>query len=104
MQILCNENSMIFRQYKQGFVFNGKSYALSINRDYYLGQMIHSEMFLQVCLSFTTVPAEVTFVLVFFMMQLVLDDGWAVILDGGVVACSDHPVRRVLAEGDCKKY
>ena len=54
--------------------------------------MIQSEMFLHVSLRSTTVRAEATFVLVLFMTQLVVDEDWAVVLDGLVVACSDHPV------------
>ena len=53
--------------------------------------MIQSEMFLQVSLRSTTVRAEATFVLVLFMMQLVVGDDWAVVLDRLVVAWSDHP-------------
>ena len=86
-----------------GVVFIGTSYELSINRDYNRGPMMHSEMFLQVGLRFTTVRAEATFVLVLLMMQLVVDDDWAVVLEGSNVACSDYPVRRGLAEGDCEQ-
>ena len=49
--------------------------------------MMKSEMFLQFSLRFTTVRAEATFTLVLFMTQ-----DWAAVLDGLVVACSDHPV------------
>ena len=80
-------------QYKQGFVFIGTSYELSINRDYNRRQVMHSEMFLKVCLGFTTVPAETAFVLVLFMAQLVIAKIRAVVLDGFAVAGSDHPVQ-----------
>ena len=54
---------------------------------------MHSEMFLKVCLGFTTVPAETAFVLVLFMAQLIIAKIRAVVLDGFAVAGSDHPVR-----------
>ena len=54
--------------------------------------MMISEMFLQVCLGFTTVCTETTFVLVLFMTELVVDEDWAVVLDELVVASSNHPV------------
>ena len=45
------------------------------------------------------VRAEATFVLVLLMMQLVVDDDWAVGLDGSVVACRDHPVQKGVGGG-----
>ena len=74
-------------------MFIGTSYELSINRDYNRRQVMHSEMFLKVCLGFTTVPAETAFVLVLFMAQLVIAKIRAVVLDGFAVAGSDHPVQ-----------
>ena len=74
-------------------MFIGSSYELRFSSIYSSGQMIQSEMFLHVSLRSTTVRAEATFVLVLFMTQLVVDEDWAVVLDGLVVACSDHPVQ-----------
>ena len=61
--------------------------------------MIQSEMFLHVSLRSTTVRAEAAFVLVLFMTQLVVDEDRAVVLDGHVVACSDHPVQKGVGRG-----
>ena len=60
---------------------------------------MHSEMFLQVGLRFTTVRAETAFELILFMTQLVVDEDWAVVLDGLFVACSDHPVQKGVGRG-----
>ena len=71
----------------------GSSYELRFSLIYSSGQMIQSEIFLHVSLRSTAVRAEATFVLVLYMTQLVIDKDWAVVLDGLVVACSDHPVQ-----------
>ena len=74
-------------------MFIGTDYKLRISLICSGGEMIQSEMFLQVSLRSTTVRAEAAFVLVLFMTQLVVDEDRAVVLDGHVVACSDHPVQ-----------
>ena len=74
-------------------MFIGTSYELSINRDYNRRQVMHSEMFLKVCLGFTMVPAETAFVLVLFMVELIIAKIRAVVLDGIAGAGSDHPVQ-----------
>ena len=106
MRILCNERT---RYYVSGTVQTGvcvywyELYELSINRDYNRRQVMHSEMFLKVCLGFTTVPAETAFVLVFFMAQLVIAKIRRMFLMDLLLLVATILFSRVLAEGDCKQ-